>query len=332
MRHCAQSTVHLRPPPRLCTSFDTMTNKRPPDQLTASTPTKKLKPPPVPTSAQAARAQQEREDAKIARKLAEKEGTLAQLEWQERRREKQQQLLGGGAGRVKTEPATAVDVLVLDDDDSDDDDIVVLEAPKASTSKQTIITKTSPKAPLASIFAPKPKVEHKAKASPSQAPLRPSVTPSKPSTGSFFASPSSSSSFSLPDKPLDTSIYSFDPRRDVNSSAWPGGRVPYSYLTTAFVLVSSTKSRIAILTVLTNLFRVCIELDPASLESVLYLTSNRLAPSYEGTELGIGSAVLTKAIKAVCGITPAALKVLSNKLGDPGAVVRRTLRLFRLNC
>lgn len=52
---------------------------------------------------------------------------------------------------------------------------------------------------------------------------------------------------------------------------------------------------------------------------VIYLTTNRLGPPHErDLDLGIGSAVLSSAIKETSGINSATLKALSNKLGDSG--------------
>jgi DNA ligase-1 len=50
------------------------------------------------------------------------------------------------------------------------------------------------------------------------------------------------------------------------------------------------------------------------------LTTNDIGPPYENNELGIGSSIITKAITKTSGITPAALKKLYNKYGDPGDV------------
>jgi len=52
----------------------------------------------------------------------------------------------------------------------------------------------------------------------------------------------------------------------------------------------------------------------------VWLTTNDIGPSYETNELGIGGSVISKAIIKASGITPAALKKLNNKYGDPGDV------------
>lgn len=121
---------------------------------------------------------------------------------------------------------------------------------------------------------------------------------------------------------LDVDILAFQPSRDVSTAQWPGGRMPYAFLVhSAFVPISATRSRLAIVRILTNLLRAIIELDPASLLPTIYLTINRLAPPHEpDSEMGIGSQVLTKAIQDSSGLSRAALKTLYNKHGDAGDV------------
>jgi len=200
------------------------------------------------------------------------------------------------------------------DDEDEDDDIIIMDDPvpsKASSSKQQ--SKPSPsKHPIASIFKQQPKptpspqkpsTTSTVKQEPDLKPdLKPSISPIK--MLSIFDTSSASCSSSLPSAPstsssptqlLDTPLFSFRPSPSHFS---PHSRTPFSYLTSALVLLSSTKSRLLIQQVLTNLLRTVVELDPNTLESVVYLLSNRIGPSYEeGTELGVGWQVLSKAIK-----------------------------------
>ncbi|BGP00573.1 hypothetical protein JCM10021v2_004261 [Rhodotorula toruloides] len=116
---------------------------------------------------------------------------------------------------------------------------------------------------------------------------------SSPTAAGSEAGPSSSSS-----KPLDTPLFSFSPAQDVSFGSHT--RVPFSFPFDALVLLSSTKSRLFIQLVLTNLLRAVIELDPESLLSVVYLCSNRIGPSYgKDTELGIGWHIAFEASKSV---------------------------------
>lgn len=197
---------------------------------------------------------------------------------------------------------------VKEEADSEDDDVIIQEpsTPKATTSK----SRETPA--IASIFKSKPAASSKKSLdSPERVKLedeKPNVKPSPTKMLSIFDTASASSSSHNPSsnvdastssspssQPLDTPLFSFTPHPAYFS---PHTRTPFSYLTSALLLLSSTKSRLLIQQVLTNLLRTVIELDPASLESVVYLLSNRIGPSYEsGTELGVGWQVLSKAIK-----------------------------------
>ncbi|GAA5865284.1 hypothetical protein JCM3774_004922 [Rhodotorula dairenensis] len=259
------------------------------------------------------------------------------------------------------------EVTLSDSDDSDQqtrqdsEDLVIVE-PVPSTSKLRLDDDIKPKAertvPVAPIFAPKRRPS--ASVSPqkptatspaaigngqgSGSDRKPDVKPSPTKTIAIFdtlaatssavadGSPSRSAAAgsSAPNnRPLDTSLFSFQPLTDVTFS--PHARVPFSFFTDALVLISSTKSRLYIQLVLTNLLRTVIEHDPSSLVSVIYLCSNRIGPSYEPqTELGIGWQVLSKSIKETSGITPQKLKQLANKYGDPGDIAFDASKSVRL--
>jgi len=60
--------------------------------------------------------------------------------------------------------------------------------------------------------------------------------------------------------------------------------------------------------------------SPQDLAPALYLLSNHLRPAYLPCELGVGSMVLSKAIKEVSGLQAKDLKLLWSKYGDPGDV------------
>jgi len=131
--------------------------------------------------------------------------------------------------------------------------------------------------------------------------------------------------------PLGEDIFTFDPYA-VDTRCWPQSvpsakqpgppkpLTPYALLTHAFVLISSTRSRITITTVLTNLLRVLRAHDPEAILPSVYLISNHIAPPYDGVELGIGGVVLNKAVLSVTGKTSKFLKNLWDRTGDPGDV------------
>lgn len=123
---------------------------------------------------------------------------------------------------------------------------------------------------------------------------------------------------------LGNDIFSFD-ALEVDTTHWPinaQGRktAPYALLSHAFALLSSTRSRLLIVTILTNLLRVLMLHDSESLLPAVYLVSNHIAPPYDGIELGLGGAIVNRAIRDVTGKTAGHLRVLWNKTGDPGDV------------
>lgn len=150
-------------------------------------------------------------------------------------------------------------VVATKQEDSDSDDVIIMESvptskvPEASTSK-----------------LPAPTSSVKLEVSPPPKPTIAALGFFLKSRSAASSSTTSSSSTvntasSILSKSLDTPLYSFNPKLDVNTSNWPKGRVPYAFLTEAFVLISGTKSRLTIVRVLTNLLRAVIELDPDSL-------------------------------------------------------------------
>ncbi|GAA6059841.1 hypothetical protein JCM10212_003753 [Sporobolomyces blumeae] len=233
--------------------------------------------------------------------------------------------------------------------DEDDEIIVVGEAPttpsKPAPAKSAAKPKTTkPPAPIAPMFQGKRTKEDSAPAGSSASTkvkaeeTKPDVKPSPTKMLSIFDTASASSSTAAPtasgsavphkSQPLNTPPFTFSP--DPSFFA-PHSRTPFSYFTSALVLLASTKSRLLIQQVLTNLLRTVVELDPDTLESVVYLLSNRIGPTYEdGTELGVGWQVLSKAIKETSGATSQKLKQLGNKLGDPGDIAFEASKSVRL--
>ena len=135
---------------------------------------------------------------------------------------------------------------------------------------------------------------------------------------------------------FDTDAFLFRPD-DFDISKWPKGRLPYAILVACYVQVSSTRSRLTIVRVLTkwvstvhqllflahctrSFLHLLLSRSPIDLPPSLYLLSNHLLPSYLPCELGVGSQILTKAIQEVSGCQPRDLKRLWEKWGDPGDV------------
>ena len=102
----------------------------------------------------------------------------------------------------------------------------------------------------------------------------------------------------------------------------PNTPVPYSALCAAFDTISGTTKRLEILSHLTKFYRTVIEITPSNLLQCVYLTINRIAPDYEGLELGIGESLLVKAIAESSGRSIQQVKSELEKTGDLGDIAQ----------
>jgi DNA ligase-1 len=108
-----------------------------------------------------------------------------------------------------------------------------------------------------------------------------------------------------------------------SKTSWaPGAPVPYSALCATFDTISGTTKRLEILSHLTKFYRTVIEITPDNLLQCVYLTINRIAPDYEGLELGIGESLLVKAIAESAGRSVAQVKSDLEKTGDLGDIAQ----------
>ena len=107
----------------------------------------------------------------------------------------------------------------------------------------------------------------------------------------------------------------------MNDGGWKAGEpVPYSVLAAAFTKIEATTKRLEITDILVKLFRSVIALTPSDLCSTVYLTKNSLAPEYAGVEIGLGDAILSKAISQALGSDKKFVKKKYEELGDLGLV------------
>jgi len=114
----------------------------------------------------------------------------------------------------------------------------------------------------------------------------------------------------------------YDPVKD---ASWKKGqKVPYAALADLFDRVSQESSRLKVVSMVSDLFRSVIALSPDQLLPTVYLLCNRIAPAYEGKELGVGDAVLMKAVAETTGSSLAQLKEQLKQVGDLGDVAERS--------
>ncbi|KAK1261748.1 DNA ligase 1 [Acorus gramineus] len=112
----------------------------------------------------------------------------------------------------------------------------------------------------------------------------------------------------------------FDPKA---AATWREGEpVPFLFLARALDLISDESGRIAITDILCNAFRTVIAATPGDLISAVYLSANRIAPSHEGLELGIGDASLIRALAEAYGRKEDHIKSRLKVLGDLGLVAK----------
>lgn len=119
---------------------------------------------------------------------------------------------------------------------------------------------------------------------------------------------------------MDTGTKSFDPVRGVN---WERGQpVPYASLTTLFEYCEAESGRLKNTAFVADFFRSVIALCPDNLLPTVYLVSNKIAPAYEGKEMGVGDGMILKAIASSTGGTVGKLRKKMAQLGDLGALAQ----------
>jgi len=111
----------------------------------------------------------------------------------------------------------------------------------------------------------------------------------------------------------------------VDDSFWARGEpTPFLALAKTLESIEATSGRLRTIEMLSNYFRSVSVQTPGDLLPSVYMTLNRLAPAWEGVELGIGDTILMKAIAASCGRSVAQIKSDSGKLGDLGLVAEQS--------
>lgn len=120
----------------------------------------------------------------------------------------------------------------------------------------------------------------------------------------------------------DPTKHSYHP---IDDACWSrGDKVPYLALARTLEAIEGVSARLKIIEILANYFRSVMVLCPEDLLPSVYLCLNKLAPAYEGIELGIAETTLMKAIAQSTGRTVAQIKTDANATGDLGIVAEQS--------
>ncbi|XP_066910596.1 DNA ligase 1-like isoform X2 [Clytia hemisphaerica] len=144
----------------------------------------------------------------------------------------------------------------------------------------------------------------------------------KPKGMAFFTKTSKDES-----KPSTASVkpVDYNPAQDkyhpIKHACWGKDEpTPYMALSKTFQHIEEISARLKIQSILSNFFRSVIVLSPNDLLMCVYLCLNKLAPAYEGMELGIGENVLMKAVCQSTGKSMKEVKAETQEKGDLGIV------------
>ncbi|KAM9965481.1 hypothetical protein ACTFIW_005297 [Dictyostelium discoideum] len=113
--------------------------------------------------------------------------------------------------------------------------------------------------------------------------------------------------------------------RPIEDAQWKKGEaVPYMVLAKTFEMMESTSSRLIIIEHLANLFRSIMLLSPKDLVMTIYLSINKIGPSYQSKELGIGEHVLIKSLAESTGRSVDVIKQELTEVGDLGIIAQNS--------
>ncbi|CAL8122524.1 unnamed protein product [Orchesella dallaii] len=107
----------------------------------------------------------------------------------------------------------------------------------------------------------------------------------------------------------------------IDDASWEKDqRVPYLALAKTLEAIEATSSRLKNMEILANFFRSVLILSPDDLRLSVYLCLNKLAPAYEGVELGVAETNVMKAIAQATGRSLDKIKSDAAAAGDLGIV------------
>ena len=144
---------------------------------------------------------------------------------------------------------------------------------------------------------------------------KPLVTSSQTSESCKASQPTPTS---LTNFNVEKTVDTFSPEEDCTWGT--DGKCPYIHVANALFCLESTKKRLRISDILTNMFRAILTLSPCDLLPALYLTLGKIAPDYMNVELSIGGSTVAAAISEATGVTRSRMSELYKKEGDLGNI------------
>ncbi|KAH9515874.1 tRNA ligase [Dermatophagoides farinae] len=125
-------------------------------------------------------------------------------------------------------------------------------------------------------------------------------------------------------KPSNENKNSYDPSKSkydmVNDACWKTNeKVPFIALAKTFSAIEDVSGRLKSIEIMSNYISSVMALSHEDLVKSIYLCLNKVAPDYEGIELGIGTSLLMKALSEATGRNMAQLKKQLNDIGDIGS-------------
>lgn len=120
-------------------------------------------------------------------------------------------------------------------------------------------------------------------------------------------------------------LVNYDPSKNkynpIDDACWlKDEKVPYLAFAKTLNIIEDTSSRLKMIEILANYFRSVILLSPNDLIKSVYLCLNKLAPDYEGIELGVGESIIIKALGQATGRKTDQIKAEIDQKGDLGLV------------
>ena len=120
-------------------------------------------------------------------------------------------------------------------------------------------------------------------------------------------------------------VFSYDPSSSsyncVKDAVWgEGDDVPYLAFAKTLEKIEAVPSRLKMIEILSNYLASVLILSPKDAVASVYLCLNKLAPDYEGLELGVGESLIMKAVAEATGRTMEHIKADVEKQGDIGDV------------